>query len=41
VEGARAEARRIAGRAVAALDAYGPEADALRALPPFLIDRES
>jgi farnesyl diphosphate synthase len=41
LEGARAEARKIAGRAVAALDAYGPEADALRALPPFLIDRES
>ena len=41
VEGARAEARKIAGRAVAALDAYGPEAGALRALPPFLIDRET
>ena len=41
VEGARAEAEKIAKRAVAALDAYGPEADALRALPPFLIDRET
>ncbi len=41
VEGARAEAKKIAERAVAALEAYGPEADALRALPPFLIDREA
>ncbi|MDE2629495.1 MAG: polyprenyl synthetase family protein, partial [Alphaproteobacteria bacterium] len=41
VEDARAEAGKIARRAVAALDAYGMEADALRALPPFLIDRES
>jgi farnesyl diphosphate synthase len=39
--GARAEAEKIARRAVAALDAYGPQADALRALPPFLIGRES
>ena len=41
VEGARAEAERIAHRAVAVLSAYGPHADALRALPPFLLDRET
>ena len=39
--GARAEAERIAHRAVAVLSAYGPHADALRALPPFLLDRET
>jgi len=41
VEGARAEAGRIANRAVAVLSVYGPHADALRALPPFLLDRET
>jgi len=41
VAGARAEAEKIARRAVAALEAYGPEADQLRALPPFLLDRQS
>jgi len=41
VEGARAEAGRIAARAVAALDFYGKEAAFLRALPLFLIGRET
>ncbi|MDE2162458.1 MAG: polyprenyl synthetase family protein [Alphaproteobacteria bacterium] len=41
IDGARREAATIADRAVAALDAYGPEADELRALPPFLLDRET
>ncbi|MBU6299650.1 MAG: polyprenyl synthetase family protein [Alphaproteobacteria bacterium] len=41
VDGARREAATIADRAVAALDGYGPEADELRALPPFLLDRET
>ena len=41
IEGARAEAAKIAKRAQDALKDYGPEADALRALLPFLLDRES
>ena len=41
VDGARAEAGKIAARAVAALDLYGQEAAFLRALPLFLIDRET
>jgi len=40
-EGARAEAGRIATRAVAALGGYGQEAAFLRALPLFLIGRET
>jgi farnesyl diphosphate synthase len=41
IEGARAEAAKIAARAVASLAEYGQEADALRALLPFLLARES
>jgi farnesyl diphosphate synthase len=41
IEGARAEAARTAERAVAALATYGPEAQALRDLLPFLLERES
>lgn len=41
IEGARAEAAKIAKRAQDSLKDYGPEADALRALLPFLLDRES
>jgi farnesyl diphosphate synthase len=41
VDGARAEAAKIAGRAVAALESYGKEAAFLRALPLFLIGRET
>jgi farnesyl diphosphate synthase len=41
VAGARAEAEKIARRAVAALAPYGDEADELRALPLFLLDRET
>jgi farnesyl diphosphate synthase len=41
VEGARAEARRLADHAVETLSSYGPKADDLRALPFFLLDRES
>jgi len=41
VAGARAEAENIAKRAVAALAPYGAEADELRALPLFLLDRET
>lgn len=41
VDGARREAATIADRAVAALDGYGPEAEELRALPPFLLDRDT
>jgi farnesyl diphosphate synthase len=39
--GARIEAEKIANRAISALDEYGPEAGELRALPLFLLDRES
>ncbi len=41
VEPARAEARRLAERAASALDGFGREADALRALPFMLLDRTS
>jgi len=40
-EGARGEAAKIAGRAVASLAVYGERAAALRALLPFLLARES
>ena len=39
VDGARAEAARLAGQAVQMLQPYGPKADSLRALPFFLLDR--
>ena len=41
VDRARAEARRLAEQAAAALSDYGPQADELRALPFFLLDRAS
>jgi farnesyl diphosphate synthase len=41
VEGAREEAAKIAARAAAALEPYGKRAEALRALLPFLLERES
>ncbi len=40
IEGARAEAEKLAARAAARLDGFGPEADLLRALPYRLIDRD-
>jgi farnesyl diphosphate synthase len=41
VEGARAEAEKLARRAVETLSGYGAEATPLRELPMFLLDRES
>lgn len=41
IEGARKEAKTVADRAISALDGYGREADALRALLPYLLSRES
>jgi farnesyl diphosphate synthase len=41
VDGARGEAAKIAARAAAALEPYGAQAGALRALLPFLLGRES
>lgn len=41
IEGARAEGRKIADRAVEALEPYGPKAAALRELLPFLLQREA
>ncbi len=41
IEGARSQAESIAKRAIEALMPYGPEADALRSLPLFLLDRET
>ena len=41
VDGARAEASRLAERAAASLAAFGPTADSLRAVPFFLLDRAS
>jgi farnesyl diphosphate synthase len=41
VEGARAEAQKIAAQAVAELEPYGGKAAALRALMPFLLTREA
>jgi farnesyl diphosphate synthase len=38
---ARTEARRLAEQAAGALASYGPDADELRALPFFLLDRAS
>jgi farnesyl diphosphate synthase len=39
IEGARLEAERLAAQARETLSDYGPEADLLRALPLFLLDR--
>lgn len=41
IDGARAEGRKIADRAVAALEPYGPKAAALRELLPFLLQRDA
>ncbi|MEI9965443.1 MAG: polyprenyl synthetase family protein [Caulobacteraceae bacterium] len=41
VEGARAEASKLAHRAIGRLAAFGPEAEGLRAVPFFLLDRAS
>ncbi len=41
VERARSEARRLAEQAAAAVSGYGPQADGLKALPFFLLDRAS
>jgi farnesyl diphosphate synthase len=41
IDGARAEAKKIADRATAALEPYGAAADSLRALMPYLLTRES
>lgn len=41
LEGARAEARRLAGEAQAALDGYGDEAENLRDLARFVIERDT
>ena len=41
VEGARQEAATLAQRAGATLEPYGPDADDLRDLPLFLLDRDS
>jgi len=41
VEGARQEAATLARRAGATLEPYGPDADDLRDLPLFLLDRDS
>jgi len=41
VEGARAEAEKLARRAADTLSGYGPEANPLRELPMFLLDRDS
>jgi farnesyl diphosphate synthase len=41
IEGARAEAGKLARRAADGLASYGPAADELRALPPFLLDRDA
>jgi farnesyl diphosphate synthase len=41
VDGARQEAHRLAVHAAELLSPYGPDADALRALPFMLIDRQS
>ena len=38
---ARSEAHRLAEQAAGALASYGPQADELRALPFFLLDRAS
>jgi farnesyl diphosphate synthase len=41
IDGARAEAQKIADRALAALEPYGAQAAALRDLLPYLLTRES
>ena len=41
VEGARAEALRIAERAAAALEPYGAPAEVLRRFPAFLVERDA
>jgi farnesyl diphosphate synthase len=41
VDGARAEAKKLARRAAETLSGYGREADPLRELPMFLLDRDS
>ena len=41
VDGARAEAEKLARKAADMLKGYGPEADPLRELPMFLLDRDS
>jgi farnesyl diphosphate synthase len=41
IEGARAEVRRLAETASEALAGFGPAADNLRALPYYLLDRDS
>jgi farnesyl diphosphate synthase len=41
VDGAKAEALKVAARAAAALAPYGPEADLLRAFPAFLVERDA
>ena len=41
VQGARREADRIAERAAATLSPYGVQAEALRRLPAFLVDRDA
>ena len=41
IDGARNQAESIAKRAIEALSPYGPEADDLRSLPLFLLDRET
>ncbi|HVU21519.1 MAG TPA: farnesyl diphosphate synthase [Rhizomicrobium sp.] len=41
VKGARAEAEKLARRAADTLSGYGPEANPLRELPMFLLDRDT
>ncbi len=41
IEGARAEADRLARAASAALDGFGPEADGLRALARYVVERRN
>jgi hypothetical protein len=41
IEGARAEAEKLARRAAATLAPYGNAAPELCELPPYLLDRES
>jgi farnesyl diphosphate synthase len=41
IDRARTEARRLAEQAAAAVSGYGPQADDLKALPFFLLDRAS
>jgi farnesyl diphosphate synthase len=41
VDGARAEANKLAASAAAHLDEFGEKASLLRELPYFMVDRES